>query len=109
MSSFGPLRQSSRDLWKKVALPTDDLQTRRQDSRAALVRQAGGTTESARVVVRALGWLVKHQNADGSWSLDHRRDIFQGECSDAGSKRPSRNGAMALVLLPFLGTGETHQ
>ncbi|MCA9189914.1 MAG: terpene cyclase/mutase family protein, partial [Planctomycetales bacterium] len=84
------------------------LEGRGAAARARLVRTGGGTPESEAAVTDALKWFVKHQNGDGSWSLDHRTGPCQGRCGDPGSKAPSLNGATALSLLPFLGSGHTH-
>ena len=77
-------------------------------ARTALVQRGGGSAGSEAAVARALAWLAAHQNADGSWALDHRRGPCQGRCADPGQK-VSDNAATALALLPFLGAGQTHQ
>lgn len=41
--------------------------SRNPGSRGAALRQHGGTTAGELAVMRALRWLKKHQNADGSW------------------------------------------
>ena len=56
----------------------------------------------------ALSWLARHQNADGSWSMDHGRGTL---CRDTSCTGPalakSDPGATALALLPFLAYGQT--
>ena len=70
--------------------------------RVEIVRREGGTTLTEAAVARGLSWLARHQNRDGSWSLEDYED----------SHRPSNDGdaaATALALLPFLGAGQTHE
>ncbi len=61
---------------------------------------SGSTPASEKAVDLGLQWLAKQQNADGSWS-------FQGNFANPGKWR-SKTGATGLVLLPFLGAGQTH-
>lgn len=76
--------------------------------RSELVRREGGTTETEAAVARGLQWLARHQNADGSWSLDawHRAPKATGPGDGLGG--PSDTAGTALALLPFLGAGQTH-
>jgi hypothetical protein len=70
----------------------------------------GVTKASERAVGAALNWLARHQNRDGSWSIDlnsHKR-CKDGTCTGSGSTR-SDAAATALAILPFLGAGETHE
>ena len=81
---------------------------RTSKSRKKLVSAKGGTKESEQAVEAALKWLVKHQNADGSWSLDFTKaGDCKGQCSHPGAY-PINYGATGLALLPFLGAGQTH-
>jgi hypothetical protein len=48
-----------------------------------------------------LDWLIRHQQADGSWSFQHGPD-------DPGTM-DCPMGATGLALLAFLGAGHTHQ
>lgn len=68
----------------------------------------GATQTSERAVARALHWLARHQNPDGSWSLHE----FSAHCKDASCTGPAQHkldcAATALALLPFLGAGQTH-
>lgn len=77
-------------------------------ARADMVRRSGGTTQTEAAVTRGLEWLARHQNADGSWSLDgfNRAGECRGRCEDIG--QPCDTAATALALLPFLGAGNTH-
>ncbi len=68
-------------------------------ARARLALEDGGTIESEAAVTRGLEWLVRHQNSDGSWSLD-------GRFANPGGH--SDTAATAMALLPFLGAGQTH-
>ena len=62
--------------------------------------------ESWSSVGLGLQWLARHQNADGSWSFDHRRDRSR-PAKDTGACKSS-TGATSLALLSFLGSGHTH-
>ncbi|HQU43478.1 MAG TPA: terpene cyclase/mutase family protein, partial [Pirellulales bacterium] len=76
--------------------------------RGALLAREGGTSASEAAVARALAWLEKHQNSDGSWSLNRfdQAGDCHGRCGDPGTE--SDTAATALALLPFLGSGQTH-
>jgi hypothetical protein len=78
--------------------------------RDELLASGGGTPASEAAVGKALAWLAEHQNADGSWSIDHRTaPRCAGRCGDPGERPKATLAATALALLPFLGAGETHQ
>ncbi|HTN76477.1 MAG TPA: prenyltransferase/squalene oxidase repeat-containing protein [Pirellulaceae bacterium] len=79
---------------------------RGQGMRAAVA--GGGTKQSERAVAAALNWLARHQNGNGSWSIDHRGGCRNGVCSGSGEVK-SDAGATAMGLLPFLAAGQTHQ
>lgn len=68
----------------------------------------GATQTSERAVARALNWIARHQNLDGSWSLHD----FSTRCKDATCTGPAQQkldcAATALALLPFLAAGQTH-
>ena len=76
--------------------------------RAQIIQREGGTSYTEAAVARGLHWLARHQNADGSWSLDawHRAPGAFGEGNGLGGH--SDTAATALALLPFLGAGQTH-
>ena len=62
---------------------------------------------SEQSVEDGLDWIVRHQRADGSWSLN-----FQDHCRGAGLPGPpameSDTAATGLALLPLLGAGYIH-
>lgn len=74
--------------------------------RVEMVKKEGGTTLTEAAVARGLRWLSKHQNADGSWSLDRFHHVRGCSCRGAGMH--SDSAGTALALLPFLGAGQTH-
>ena len=60
-------------------------------------------------VARALKWIARHQNADGSWSLqDYAHQCNDATCTGAGNADADA-AATALGLLPFLAAGQTHR
>src|SRR5688572_26132503 len=80
----------------------DRAETRRKE----LIKEFGGTAESEAAVAAALEWLALHQQADGSWSFDHRK----GPCkTNPGSQADALNAATGMALLPCLGVGQTHK
>jgi hypothetical protein len=85
------------------------LATRDPRLRIELLRREGGTTLTEAAVARGLNWMASHQKSDGSWSLDrfHRHPDCQGRCGGRG-QLASDAAATSLVLLPFLGAGQTH-
>ncbi len=70
----------------------------------------GPTKISERAVASGLSWLARHQNADGSWSMDH---LHSARCIDKSCTGPalakSDAAATALAVMPFLAYGETHE
>jgi hypothetical protein len=78
-------------------------------ARKAMVGGFGGTKHSERAVAAALNWIGRHQNRDGSWSLEaFNRSCKDATCSGSGSVK-SDVAATALALLPFLAAGQTHE
>ncbi len=76
--------------------------------RKAMVGGFGGTKQTERAVAAGLSWLARHQNPDGSWSLDHfDRNCKDGHCTGLGNLN-SNAAATAMALLPFLASGQTH-
>lgn len=76
--------------------------------RSRLLEEQGGTTATEAAVARGLRWLARHQNADGSWSLDafHKAPGATGD--EDGLGQHSDTAGTGLALLPFLGAGQTH-
>ncbi|MCI0360678.1 MAG: terpene cyclase/mutase family protein [Planctomycetaceae bacterium] len=70
--------------------------------------KVGATEPSEQAVAAALNWLARHQNSDGSWSLNHTPRCKSGFCSGPGQAQ-SDAAATALGLLPLLAAGQTHQ
>lgn len=83
------------------------LAGRSPQSRGALLQAEGGTPMSEAAVVRGLRWLAAHQQRDGSWNFNHHLGACAGRCRNPGT-HASTTAATALVLLAFLGHGETH-
>jgi hypothetical protein len=75
--------------------------------RARLAMEGGGTPASEEAVSRGLRWLQAHQLPSGGWCFDLHQGPCEGHCRDSGTE-PSTTGATGLVLLAFLGRGETH-
>ena len=75
--------------------------------RVEMVQREGGTTWTEAAVARGLRWLARHQNRDGSWSLDRFQRVEGCDCGDRGSLE-SETAGTSLALLPFLGAGQTH-
>ncbi len=110
------------DNFGELAAPSDDLldrmgggtglglgESRGERARKAAVASMGGSEGSEAAVAAALKWLAAHQERDGGWDFDHTRGPCKGQCTHPGSIQPSRNGATAMALLPFLGAGQTHK
>jgi hypothetical protein len=76
-------------------------------TKAKMVRREGGTVRSEKAVDNGLDWIVRHQRADGAWSLD-----TSGQCQGDGCPprmaMHSDTGATGLALLPLLGAGHIH-
>jgi len=70
---------------------------------------SGKTKIGDRAVVAALNWIMRHQHADGRWSLTNfNRCCRDATCTTLG-KTEADAAATALALLPFLAAGHTHQ
>jgi hypothetical protein len=77
------------------------LTGREPGMKKALLAVYGGTGETEEAVARALEWLARNQQRDGSWSL-------QGPYKD-GAAAENKVAATAMALLAFQGAGHTHQ
>ena len=80
------------------------------ERRKKLVARDGGSPQTESAVQLGLHWLATHQALDGRWSLDgfHHRHQCGQQCTHPGRVH-SDTGATGLALLPFLGSGQTHQ
>jgi hypothetical protein len=76
-------------------------------TRAKLVQREGGTARSEKSVEDGLDWIVRHQRADGSWSLNYHEQC-QGNVCPHRPVMESDTAATGLALLPLLGAGYTH-
>jgi hypothetical protein len=77
--------------------------------RKQLVGGYGGTKATERSVGAALNWFARHQNPDGSWSLDKfATSCHDGSCN-CGTKLKCDIAATSFALLPFFGAGQTHK
>ncbi len=109
LSDFGLEKAPRNDLLATAGAYTGDaLSGRGEGQRQAMVAQHGGTEASERAVAMALQWLASVQCPDGGWSFDHRLAPGGNGSRNPGSLKAARNGATGMVLLPFLGAGQTH-
>jgi hypothetical protein len=67
----------------------------------------GKTFATLRAADAALDWIARHQNPNGSWSLDGFDHQCTGKKCTSPAARGSDSAATALALLPFLAAGET--
>jgi len=101
--SLPPLAEVKKRLnAKQGATPT--FAARDPRMRVEVVKKEGGTTRTEAAVARALRYMALHQNGDGSWSLNR---MSCRQCSGHGNVNNDSAGT-ALVLLPYLGAGQTH-
>jgi hypothetical protein len=77
-------------------------------TKAKLLRREGGTARSEKAVDDGLDWLVRHQRADGAWSLDVRDQCQVVPCSPHDMRLASDTAATGLALLPLMGAGNIH-
>jgi len=85
------------------------LQGRDPTVRAQMIEREGGTTFTEAAVARALKWLARYQNADGSWSLHAFNKAPGAEDKLSGEGRTHSDMAgTSLALLPFLGAAQSH-
>ena len=78
---------------------------RSKATRSSMVAMHGGNDASEKAVGQGLSWLASHQRADGGWSFDHSH--VGCNCADTGDDAGSNLGATGLVLLTYLGAGQT--
>jgi hypothetical protein len=77
-------------------------------AKQSLLEAGGGTAESERAVAAALAWIARHQNRDGSWSLNHQPRCKGVLCNGPGADN-APGAATAFGVLPFLAAGQTHK
>ena len=77
-------------------------------TRAKLLRREGGTAKSEKSVDDGLDWIVRHQRADGSWSLNFHDQCQAEPCPFQPARTQSDTAATGLALLPLLGAGHIH-
>ncbi len=83
--------------------------SRSSGSRKALLASGGATKETEKSVAGALIWFARHQNVDGSWSLN-KHVCRDGACTCSGEGDVASNAAAtAFGLLPYLAAGQTHE
>jgi len=77
-----------------------------KESRRALLRRWGGTDATERAVHAGLGWLVRHQAADGSWGSHSfgERCLASDACAGRGYKTYDV-GVTALALYALVAAG----
>ena len=72
-----------------------------------MVLREGGTAKSEKSVEDGIAWLVRHQRADGAWSLNYAEQCQGGGCTHT-QVMESDTAATGLALLPLLGAGYSH-
>ena len=77
-------------------------------ARAKLAQREGGTVHSEKAVELGLEWLVRHQRANGSWSLNFHQECKEGDGCPPQTAMESDTAATGLALLPLLGAGYIH-
>ena len=75
--------------------------------RTEIVAQEGGRRSRRRLSPADCVGSMRHQNPDGSWSINGFRHAGDCNCGGDGRVRTKAPGT-ALALLPFLGAGQTH-
>jgi hypothetical protein len=92
---------------EKVAPAPAPFALRPAEERPRALKPSGGNEASEAAVTRGLDWLAAHQNANGSWSLNNFHvNCKHPRCTDPGTLVSDPAGT-AIVLLPFLGAGNT--
>jgi hypothetical protein len=83
---------------------------RMSPNRSEQALKRGGSKASEEAVDRALEWLAAHQSSDGHWDADgfHANCPPGRVCTGPGSQTRDDCAITGLVLLAFLGAGNTH-
>ncbi len=55
----------------------------------------GGTKQTERAVAGGLNWLARHQNPNGSWSIEHNTNACKGKRCTGGGREKANSGATA--------------
>ncbi|MCX7425739.1 MAG: terpene cyclase/mutase family protein [Planctomycetia bacterium] len=100
----------AEDMAKLPPAPAGGMLSGRDPAlRASRLRREGGTSYTEAAVGRGIEWIARHQNPNGSWSLDafSRTAECHGRC-DGGGRVHSDTAGTAMALLPMLGAGQTH-
>ena len=100
--------RQSRWLVEGIGSPTGSFEENRAlRNKSRRAQEAGGDERKDAAVNAALKWLAAHQCNNGSWNFDQRR----GGPSQAnpGTLTQAPRAATGIVILPFLGAGQTHQ
>jgi hypothetical protein len=88
--------------------PAAAFNQRNPQQREEVATSRGGSSSSERSVELGLDFLVRHQSADGNWSL-HGFGAGRSGYANAGAGRMQADtAATGLALLSFLGAGYTH-
>lgn len=88
---------------------SDPFRSRRAPVREELLRRGGGGAETEASVRGALGWLSRHQSADGSWKPTGyiERCLKDQPCKPNTGEEEGDGGVTALALVAFLGAGHS--
>ena len=108
---WGPFHEYSAGSGPYVKRPTSEKPASEKKKRIVCCfpsSSSGASANYQNAVKRGLEWLARHQLPDGSWNFDHSR-AENCTCGDPGTMTGCTNGATALGVLPFLGTGQTHR
>jgi hypothetical protein len=89
-----------------VAVP--GFRQRDRQLREELARQRGGSEGSERAVEMGLDFLARHQNVNGSWSLQRFSQGGAGYENAGDGQMVSDTAGTGLAMLAFLGAGYTH-
>ncbi|MBL8764068.1 MAG: PD40 domain-containing protein [Phycisphaerae bacterium] len=93
------------ELPPEPAEPIERFEQRAPELRDEVLEQMGGSARTEGAVRLALGWLARHQSADGRWSARS----FDERCDCGGQAEADADVAMTgLSLLCYLGAGHTH-
>jgi hypothetical protein len=86
------------------------LGARSETGKGYALKKYGGSVDTETAVREGLGWLVRHQSPDGSWSGDtYLQQCQDGKCDRQQAYYDYQTGFTGLALLCFLGAGHTHR